>query len=128
MKEDIRGRADIELLVDIFYSKVLHDKILAYIFTDLAKVNMSYHLAVMYDFWENIILCTGSYKGNPMNLHRHLHHIRPLNEKHFKRWDKLFVSTIDKLFTGPKADLAKERALSISAILREKVLEGQKDL
>lgn len=122
MKTDIKGREEIVSLVNIFYDKVLKDKKLSYIFKDLAEVNFSYHLPVMYDFWENIILKTGSYEGNPMHLHRHIHHLTPLNEGHFKRWDKLFILTVDELFKGPKATMAKERALSISAILRQKVL------
>ena len=126
MKQDIKGRADIELLVNTFYHAVLRDKELAYIFTDLAHVNWSHHLPVMYNFWENIILRTGSYDGNPMTLHQHLNHIRPLTGMHFRRWDKLFVRTVDKLFTGPNASLAKERALCISAILCENILADQK--
>lgn len=122
MKPDIKSRAEIVLLVDTFYDKVLNDKLLSFIFKDLAAVNFTYHLPVMYDFWENIILRTGSYEGNPMHLHRNIHHLTPLTGAHFKRWDKLFALTVDELFEGPKATLAKEQALSISAILREKVL------
>lgn len=127
MKTDIKGRAEIVLLVNTFYDKVLKDKKLSYIFKDLAAVNFEYHLPVMYDFWENIILRRGSYEGNPMHLHRNIHHLTPLNEGHFRRWDKLFLFTVDELFEGPKANMAKERALSISAILREKVLANKKD-
>ena len=127
MKTDIQGRKDIELLVNTFYDKVLKDKKLAYIFADLAAVNFSYHLPVMYDFWENIILRAGAYEGNPMHLHRHLHHLTPLNEGHFRQWNKLFVLTVDELFEGNNASLAKERALSISAILCEQVLANRKN-
>ncbi|MBC7759980.1 MAG: group III truncated hemoglobin [Phormidesmis sp. FL-bin-119] len=127
MKTDIQGRKDIELLVNTFYDKVLKDKKLACIFVDLTAVNLSYHLPVMYDFWENIILRRGAYEGNPMHLHRHLHHLTPLNEGHFRQWNKLFVLTIDELFEGNNASLAKERALSISAILRQRVLTNRKN-
>jgi hemoglobin len=73
MKKDITARPDIELLVNTFYEKIAADQQLGYIFNDVAKVNWQKHLPVMYDFWENIILFTGSYQGNPMNLHQHLH-------------------------------------------------------
>lgn len=126
MKTDIKSRAEIVLLVDAFYHKLLKDKKLADLFKDLAAVNFSYHMPVMYDFWENIILSTGSYEGNPMQLHRNIHHLTVLNEGHFRRWDKLFLLTVDKLFEGPNATMAKERALSISAILREKVFANKK--
>lgn len=118
MKKDILSRTDIEILVNTFYRKVLADKLLGFIFQDVAKVNWVSHLSVMYDFWENVIFYTGSYEGNPLNLHKHLHHITPLGKPHFDRWNKLFVSTVDGLFKGPNAELIKERALNISEIMR----------
>lgn len=118
MKKDILNRADIEILVNTFYRKVLADKLLGFIFQDVAKVNWNLHLPVMYDFWENVIFYTGSYEGNPLHLHKHLHHITPLGRPHFDRWNKLFVSTVDGLFKGPNSELIKERALNISEIIR----------
>lgn len=122
IKKDIQTRADIELLVNVFYAKITEDKLLGKIFQDVAKVNWAMHLATMYNFWENIILFTGNYKGNPMNLHQHLHHITPLSEQHFDRWNKLFTETLDGLFEGERAQHAKQRAKSISAIIKEKLL------
>lgn len=125
MKKDIENRAGIELLVNTFYEKVVADEQLAPIFRDIAKVDWSLHLPAMYDFWENIILFTGTYEGNPMNLHQHLQQMTPLNEMHFFQWNKLFISTVDELFAGEKAILAKQRAISISGILKEKILACQ---
>ncbi len=122
MKKDIETRADIELLVNLFYEKIMADKLLGYIFQDIAKVNWQTHLLVMYDFFENIILFTGKYDGNPMNLHQKLHNISPLNAVHFNNWNQLFLSTVDELFEGKKANLAKERAISISGIIEQKIL------
>jgi hemoglobin len=126
MKKDIETRTDIELLVNIFYAKVIKDEQLGFIFQEVAKVNWQTHLAIMYDFWENIILFTGTYQGNPMNLHQHLHHIAPLKESHFDQWNKLFTETIDELFAGEKADLTKQRAISISLIIQEKIVSYQR--
>lgn len=127
IKKDIEDREDIELLVNVFYSKVLADNVLGYIFQETAGMNWATHFPAMYNFWENVILFTGTYEGNPMNLHKHLHHITPLNETHFERWNQLFLDTVDGLFAGKKANLAKQRALSISAIIREKLLAFQKE-
>jgi hemoglobin len=121
MKKDIENRTDIELLVNLFYSKVLEDKQLEFIFEEMAKINWKTHLPGMYNFWENIILQTGVYEGNPMSLHQHLHHITPLNGSHFDKWNQLFIATVDELFEGKNANLAKERAISISDIIREKI-------
>ena len=82
----------------------------------------------MYNFWENAILFTGTYEGNPINLHKHLNRIQPLNKTHFNRWNTLFVRTVNELFKGSKADLAKERALKISGIIIKNIQEYQKKL
>lgn len=126
MKKDIRNRADIELLVNIFYGKVIADKLLGHIFQETAKVNWPEHLSAMYNFWENIILFTGNYEGNPMNLHRHLHHIAPLTNEHFTQWNQLFLGTVDELFEGKNANLAIQRATSISDIIKGKLFAYQK--
>jgi hemoglobin len=125
MKKDIVSRTDIELLVNVFYEKVIAEKQLRFIFEEMAKVNWATHLPAMYNFWENIILFTGSYEGNPLSLHKHLHHITPLSQAHFDTWNRFFISTVDELFAGPKATLAKQRAISISDVLKENILEYQ---
>ena len=125
MKKDINNISDIELMVNTFYEKVLSDKVLEPIFRESAKVDWKTHLPIMYSFWENVIFFTGTYEGNPVNLHKHLHHITPLTDKHFKQWNQLFLSTVDLLFKGPNADLAKARALNISDIIWQKLQEFQ---
>lgn len=50
MKKDIVTRKDIELLVNEFYNKVKQDKMIGFIFLDIAPVNRGKHLPVMYDF------------------------------------------------------------------------------
>ncbi|MEO6671329.1 MAG: group III truncated hemoglobin [Ferruginibacter sp.] len=127
MKKDIETRTDIELLVNSFYNKVIADSRLGYVFLQVAEVNWSTHLAVMYDFWENMILFTGTYEGNPMNLHKHLSQLSPLNQTHFDQWNKLFTETVDELFEGKKAVIAKQRTISISNIISQKVLEAQQN-
>lgn len=122
MKKDIRNRNDIILFVDRFYDRVRKDPVIGYIFNDIARVNWEKHLPVMYNFWDNAIFFSGTYTGNPLQLHKHLHHVMPLEEKHFDQWNKLFTETIDELFSGAKAELAKERALSISQIMRRNIL------
>ena len=127
MKKDIENRNDIECLVNLFYKKVCADDLLGVIFNEIAKINWSSHLPVMYDFWENAVLFTGSYSGKPMHLHEHLHHIRPLHAAHFERWNKLFYSSVDELFEGDNANLAKQRALSISTVIQTQLLKSQTD-
>ncbi len=122
MKKDIATRKDIELLVNTFYDRVKTDALIGPVFTDIARVNWEKHLPVMCDFWENALLYSGSYSGNPMDLHKHLHKVMPLQMEHFQQWNQLFISTVDDLFSGGKALLAKQRALKISAILQAEIL------
>ena len=122
MKKDIESKKDIEVLVDTFYSKVQADDLIGYIFTDIAKVNWEKHLPVMYNFFENMLFYTGSYTGNPMELHKHINRLFPLTAAHFERWELLFTQTVDELFAGEKATLAKQRAMSISAVMQIKIL------
>ncbi|MFT4018452.1 MAG: group III truncated hemoglobin [Agriterribacter sp.] len=124
MKKDIKTREDIELLVISFYDKVKADDTIGYIFNDVAKVNWEKHLPVMFDFWENILFFTGGYAGNPMMIHQHLNKMFPLTKEHFKRWEALFLQTVDGLFEGDKAELAKQRALSISTVMQIKIVGG----
>jgi hemoglobin len=75
----------------------------------------------MYRFWENIIFHTGSYTGNPMEVHMQLHSKCPMHRQHFEKWMELFSSTVDELFEGEKAFQAKQRALSIATVMQVKV-------
>jgi hemoglobin len=78
MKKDIESKEDIILLVNSFYERIKADDTIGYIFNDIVKVNWEKHLPVMYSFWENSLFYTGSYEGNPMELHNHLHRITHL--------------------------------------------------
>jgi hemoglobin len=122
MKKDIKTREDIEMLVRKFYDKVKEDPLIGVVFTEIFKVNWEKHLSVMFDFWENTLFFTGSYTGNPMQVHQHIHRIFPLEETHFQRWVLLFNSTVDELFKGEKAELARQRAISISTVMKLKLL------
>lgn len=123
MKKDIESRADIELLVNAFYSKVKTDEVIGFIFNDLVKVNWEKHLPVMVNFWDNALFYSGSYSGNPMNFHQNIHKsVIPLTVAHFEQWINLFLSTVDELFEGEKATLIKQRAVSISTIMQIKIL------
>ncbi|MEJ7676618.1 MAG: hypothetical protein WKG06_01825 [Segetibacter sp.] len=52
-----------------------------------------------------------------------MHHFKKLQRKDFERWLQLFNKTVDDLFEGEKAELAKQRALSIATVMQIKILE-----
>ena len=122
MKNDIYTKKDVEQLVNLFYEKVKEDKLLAPLFT---RVNWELHLPVMYQFWENAIFFSGGYIGNPMAAHILLHKKTALNHEHFSRWTLLFNNTVDELFQGNKAELAKQRANSIAVVMQTKIFASE---
>ncbi|MFA7273956.1 MAG: group III truncated hemoglobin [Crocinitomicaceae bacterium] len=122
MNKELNTRADIVLLVNSFYDKVKQDAQINPFFEEVANVNWNQHLTIMYDFWENVLLHTGKYDGNPMVKHQNIHHKKPLSKEDFMQWQKLFNATIDENFSGKNADLAKLRAKNIATVMQAKIL------
>lgn len=99
----IRSEQDIEELVDSFYTRVLKDEQLAPFFKHL---NFTKHLPKMVHFWSFVLLDKPGYTTNVTEKHAHMR----LNKELFDRWVALFHETVDDLFDGEKAELAKQRA------------------
>lgn len=126
MKKDISNREDIILLVDQFYTKVLKDDTIGFIFNDIARIDIQSHMPVMYNFWETTLFHNSVYKGNPMKVHMDLDDKVSLDKEHFDRWLALFNVTVDELFKGEKSELAKTRALSIATVMQVKLFQKSK--
>ncbi len=122
MLPDIENRDSIQKLVNAFYEKVRSDNLLSPIFEVKVKVNWEKHLPVMYDFWENVVFYTGGYAGNPMVVHKHLHERFPLSSADFARWLRLFTQTVDDMYSGDRAEMIKQRAISIATVMQIKIL------
>ena len=116
--KDIAGREDIQELVQKFYAKVTRDSLIGPFFE---QVNWEKHLPVMYDFWESVLFFTGSYGGNPMQVHKALNERMPLQPVHFERWKELFIGTVNELYRGEKAELACIRASNIAGLMQMRI-------
>jgi len=103
MKDDIKNREDVTLMVNSFYDKVFKDELLA---PHFIHINFENHLPRMVDFWCFTILDEGSFRGNIFDKHAPL----KIDETHFKRWLSLFHQTLDELFEGELSNKAKQRA------------------
>lgn len=114
MKKDIESREDIELLVKTFYNRLLADDKINYFFNDVAQTNWETHFPKMYDFWETNLLFKQLYKGNPLKSHIEVDEQSNFEQKHFGYWLQHWFNTVDELFEGEKAVLAKERARKMS--------------
>ncbi|HTH32639.1 MAG TPA: group III truncated hemoglobin [Lacibacter sp.] len=126
MKTDISNRKDLELLMETFYNKLLADDSISYLFTDVAKIDLPKHLPVLADFWDSILFQSDTYRKNAMKVHTDLHKQSPLQQQHFKTWLGYFHETVDELFEGDKAELAKQRATSIATVMQIKLIEQDK--
>ena len=128
MKRDINSRADIEKMILQFYEAVKTDKTIGFIFTDVVHMNWEKHIPVIVDFWETILLDNPVYTKNAMEVHYDLNKKIPLQKEHFNSWLHLFITTIDDLFEGKTAHLAKTRAKSIAAVMLFKMENVKKGL
>ncbi len=114
-KPDIETPADIDRLVDTFYrERVLDDAIIGFFFTDIARIDLEKHLSKISAFWQLQLLGTPGYKGQTFAVHKAVHAQAAMTEDHFHRWLYLFDQTVDELFAGPRAELAKQRARAIA--------------
>lgn len=126
MKTDILGRDDIAKLVNAFYTKVQVDPQIAHFFTEIIQLDWDKHIPKMIDFWENVVFYTGSYQGNPMEVHRRLHKLSKLKSSDFTQWTILFINTVDEHFNGINAMSIKEKASKIANIIQTKLLHADK--
>lgn len=115
---DITTMDDVQLLVNTFYQKVQADEILSPVFAlRIEEARWPEHLEKMYRFWGSILLYTQNYQGSPFDKHIGL----PIDGTHFAQWMKLFTETVDELFSGEVANIAKERAANIARIFEFKL-------
>jgi hemoglobin len=111
---DIETRADCEAIVRTFYGRAMADPIIGFIFTDVAKLDLEAHVPRITSFWETILLGAHSYGGGAFRPHAQLHTRIGLRDGHFARWLQLWNATVDELFAGERAELAKVHARRVA--------------
>lgn len=118
MPTDITTPAAVDQLIRNFYDAVRPDPVIGHFFTEL---DFEVHIPRIVSFWNMILFGDREFKGEPMTVHAKLHQRFPMEQGHFDRWLELFNASVDNLFSGPKADEAKQRAQSIAGIMFYKV-------
>jgi hemoglobin len=111
---DIEDRADCERLVRAFYGRALTDPVIGFIFVDVAKLDLEAHVPQIASFWETILLDAQTYRGGAFAPHAALHAKVGLRAGHFERWLWLWRQTVDELFAGERAELAKSHAQRVA--------------
>jgi hemoglobin len=111
---DIEDHEDCERLVRAFYGRALVDPVIGWIFVDVAKLDVEAHVPQIAAFWETILLGARSYSGGAFRPHAALHARVRLRAGHFERWLWLWRTTVDELFAGERAELAKAHAQRVA--------------
>jgi hemoglobin len=114
VRHDIETRADCERLVRAFYARAMTDPLIGWIFVDVAHLDLEAHVPQITSFWETILLGAQSYRGGAFRPHAALHMRVGLRQGHFERWLALWSATVDELFDGPRARLAKAHATRVA--------------
>ena len=120
-RRDIETRADCERLVLAFYEKAMADPVIGFIFVDVARLDLAAHAPRITSFWETILLGEKTYDGSPFAAHVPLHAKVDLKQGHFERWLGLWFGTVDELFAGERANLAKVHALRVGQAFHQRL-------
>lgn len=112
-RREIQAKSDIEELVNTFYTAVLKDELLAPFFKNL---DFAHHMPKMIHFWSFVLLDEPGYTTNVTQKHENMQ----LNKQLFDRWLALFSETVDRLFEGEKAEMAKQRAMILAITMASK--------
>jgi hemoglobin len=103
------NEADIDALVDAFYTKVQHDAVIGPIFNEAVE-DWPAHLKLLKGFWASVLLGIGQFKGNPLETHLRL----PISREHFERWLALFAETASELLPPDRAALFIDKSQRIA--------------
>lgn len=110
---DIKSREDIERLINAFYNKLLQVDEIKPVF---AGINFPAHVPHIVSFWSFVLLDEEGYKTNVFDKHINL----PIKAHMFDVWLNIFTTTVDELFAGEKAEMAKQRATSLTYTFKAK--------
>ena len=126
IKHDILDRNDVDLLVRTFYSKIREHETLGPIF-DQMVMDWESHFELLTDFWESQLFLAKKYKGNPIKVHQAVDKRinGTLTMEHFGQWLNLWLQTLDQLFEGERAWIAKNRARKIATMLYVNIFENR---
>ena len=118
---DLKTRDDLEKILRDFYGHVLQDNLLQPVFAAQEDFSLETHLPQILDFWETLILKSGSHTGNVFESHKRIHEKTPLTKDHFDRWLQYFNDAVDRHAAGEKATDMKTRAAVIATTFHSKL-------
>ena len=115
MKNDIQNREDVFLLVSSFYKKVRANQEIGHFFNESIE-DWPAHLEKLTDFWETNLFMVSRFRGNPMKVHKEVDATfnNSIEQRHFGTWLNMWFETLDELFEGDRANIARNRARNMA--------------
>jgi hemoglobin len=105
----------IKTVLDRFYSDVRSDPELGPVFARaIADDEWPAHMTRIQDFWSAVMLKSGRYRGNPLQIHREIEGLEP---KLFEQWLALFDRACRDMLAPDIAEAMHWRAVQIAESL-----------
>ncbi len=125
---DIENRDDVALLVNTFYAKIRTNDELGPIFNK-AIHDWDSHLIHLTNFWESQLFRKNVFSGNPLKKHVEVdeNNNNQLSNDLFGLWLQFWLGTIDELFEGDLANLAKDRARNIASFMFMEIFRSRQN-
>lgn len=114
--DDIEDSGDVERIVRDFCRQATMDDLLGPVFA-AAGIMRNAYIETLVESWSWQLFGVRGYAGNPVRAYQPVHARTPFTVAHYARWRDLFDDTIDSLFVGPVAELAKARARKVAAAM-----------
>ncbi|PCJ39910.1 MAG: globin [Moraxellaceae bacterium] len=123
-RPDLDSPQNIDAFVASFYNKLLNDDIMAPVFLDDAKIDISDHLATISLYWQKMLFGDKQYNTNMMKKHRVLNSKRQFSKEHYQRWLAYFEQTAADTFAGEYTDKALRIARAVIRNMEKRMLEA----
>jgi hemoglobin len=117
VSRDITSGNDVGVLVYRFYRRAIPDPLLGPVFEGFG-VDWPRHLPRLVAYWEHVLLDRPGSATNTVGVHAGVQNAAPFGQAHIDRWVELWETTVDELYAGPVADLAKARAHQVGRALQ----------
>ena len=114
---DVATGNDVGVLVYRFYRRAIPDPLLGPVFERFG-VDWPRHLPKLVAYWEHVLLNRPGIATNTVGAHGGFQNVAPFGPRHIDRWVALWEQTVDELYVGPVANLAKKRARQVGRALQ----------
>ncbi|MGB0114124.1 MAG: DUF1971 domain-containing protein [Ilumatobacteraceae bacterium] len=120
---DLDTRDEIFVMVTRQYADITQDDLLEpYFDFGPGFIDWHAHIATMTDYWSHLVLGEGQYEIDTLENHRALHEQSAFTPELFDRWLQIFHDTVNGGWSGPKADIANQRASGMAWAMAQRCL------